>query len=124
MRILEERFRLRWLFGAALAVVGFLTTACSESDPERAAFRDSGCPRCHGADFGGTKLGPPLTDLSNHWDTAGLKRFLALPDSVRAADKRLSRLAERYPSPMPTFVMSDSLRSTLAAYLLNPIERR
>jgi len=67
-------------------------------------------------------MGPPLKGLDAFWDEEGLEVFLARPDSFRLGDSRLRGVAEQYPSPMPTFVMPDSLRTRLAVYLLSTAE--
>ena len=78
----------------------------------------SGCPRCHGSSLDGTPQGPPLQGLAAFWDQESLQEFLLRPESFRKDDPRLNLVAESYPSPMPTFVMPDSLRSRIAEYLL------
>jgi hypothetical protein len=107
-------FRVR--LGLVLILCFF--SSCSDGAPGRAAYQESGCPRCHGSDLRGTKLGPTLGNLKDRWNRPRLEEFLASPDRFRADDQRLARLAEKYSSPMPTFLMSDTLRTNLAAYLL------
>ena len=97
-----------------------LILASCDASPEREAYVESGCPRCHGSDLSGTPMGPPLTDVRSSWDESGLRSFLHHPDSARVHSKRLSAIAEKYPAPMPAFVMSDSMRTLLATYLLSP----
>ena len=106
--------RLLW----TLVIGGLL--ACGDSTPGRSDYVQSGCPRCHGSDLSGNRLGPPLHGLDAFWDQAGLESFLAKPDSFRVSDDRLRIVAARNPTPMPTFVMPDSLRGSIAAYLLSP----
>ena len=94
-------------------------SSCDEGPVGRADFVRSGCPRCHGSDLKGTRLGPPLKGLSQHWNRTRMEAFLAHPDSFRALDPRLARVAAAYPAPMPTFLMPDSLRGNLVIYLLS-----
>jgi mono/diheme cytochrome c family protein len=119
-----RRFEVKSRFHSISVVIGgLLMFACSEPDDGAAAFQDLGCQRCHGSGLAGTQLGPPLAGLSDRWNSAGLRAFLAHPDSFRSVDRRLSRLADAFPAPMPNFLMPDSLRSTLVTYLLSLEER-
>ena len=105
-----------------VVLVGLVFLGCGESPPGRSLYTDSGCARCHASDLSGTRLGPPLRGMAEHWDEAGLVAFLEAPDRIRVEDDRLRAVAERYPAPMPVFIMSDSARSTLATYLLSAPE--
>ncbi len=106
---------------ALLVGATFASVSC-EDRPGRAAYVDSGCPRCHAADLTGTRLGPPLTWVSFHWNESELRLFLTKPDSFRVHDERLRLVAEQYPAPMPIFVMTDSVRAHLVGYLLTLTE--
>ncbi len=104
--------------GGRFALLVLLVGAACGEDPEgREAYVESGCPRCHGSDLQGTRLGPSLNGLNAHWDREGLTAFLARPDSFRTSDQRLELVAQQFPSPMPTFVMPDTLRAQLVTYL-------
>ncbi len=103
------------LLGAAL----LLSRACSSPPPGREAYLESGCPRCHGADLSGTGQGPALRNLRAHWDRERLNAFLEAPDRFRRRSERLEQIARRYSTPMPAFVMGDSTRRRIAAYLLD-----
>ena len=104
----------------ALLVLFFGPMGCGGEDPGRVAYAESGCPRCHGSDLQGTRSGPPLTGLVAFWDDAKeLEAFLTRPDSFRTRDSRLRLVAAQFPSPMPTFVMPDTLRAQMASYLIS-----
>ena len=104
---------------SAFLVLLVALVACGDDDAGRQAYVASGCPRCHLSSLEGTALGPPLTGIREFWDQKSLEDFLLRPESFRKADPRLNRIAEKYTSRMPAFEMPDSIRSRIAAYLLN-----
>ena len=112
---MPNAFRSRWV-SAAVAVT---LLACTEGDPGRSVYKESGCPRCHASDLSGTRLGPPLNRVPSDWGRRELLAFLEAPDKVRIENTRLKQIAEKYPAPMPLFLMSDSTRAQLADYLLS-----
>ena len=91
--------------------------ACSRS-PGRQLYLDSGCARCHRADFSGSRQGPPLEGLRSTWSREELARFLKDPPAYSRRDPRLKALASRYRVSMPKFAMEEKTRRELAEFLL------
>ncbi len=90
-----------------------------EQSAGRRAFLSRACPDCHGTQRQGTQLGPPLINVSSHWDEASLVKFLRDPGSFVRSDERLRRLSDSYPADMPGLPgASDEVLDSLAEYLL------
>ena len=55
-------------------------------------IKDFGCVNCHGADLGGTQMGPSLKELSEYWSKESLITYLRNPmtymDKERFKDYR------------------------------------
>ena len=98
------------------AVAAMLFVGCTRS-PGARLYTDSGCARCHGADFSGTRLGPPLKGLKANWTTESLARYLEQPAGFRRSD-RLKALHEKYRITMPQFDMAPEERKILVKYVL------
>ena len=101
-----------WLVGISLVGV----VDCGRS-PGAVLYFGSGCARCHGADFSGTQLGPPLKGLKAYWTPESLSQYLDQPASFRQTD-RLKALHQKYRISMPRFDMTAEQRQILVAYLL------
>ena len=119
MRSDDTVFRVIPVFLGALLGVGY--AACSSS-PGQQVYLDSGCARCHGANFSGTRLGPPLAGLRVTWGREELVRFLKDPSAYTRRDPRLKALAARYQVSMPKFAMEEKTRLMLAEFLLAETE--
>jgi mono/diheme cytochrome c family protein len=107
-----------------------MLVACGPSDEERARqdevrragaglFATESCGACHGAERQGSATGPALTGLKRHWTEDTLVAFLHNPAAAVAADRRLEKLARRYPAQMAGLPgASDEKLRALARYLL------
>jgi cytochrome c553 len=97
----------------------------SAIDVEAAGYRIyqlSACHRCHGLRLDGTHKAPGLLALPSQYDAERLRRYLANPDSMQAADPRLRELDDRYTVfEMPSYAMlATQARDQLVAFLLAP----
>jgi len=99
----------------ALIWAGFL--ACARS-PGGQAYLDSGCARCHGANFSGTQLGPPLSGLASNWTESDLTLYLKNPSGYLKKDARIKALSEQYKVVRPRFEMDPEQRRLLVEFLL------
>jgi mono/diheme cytochrome c family protein len=117
-------------FAAVLGVVAVLASlalSCGSegADPElvsrgRELFSEQGCTACHGRAGEGGRAAPPLAGVHRHWKSEELVQFLAHPRDFRQKNRRLRRLAERYPAEMPSFAAAGEERlRALAAYALS-----
>jgi mono/diheme cytochrome c family protein len=87
--------------------------------PGAALYAETTCIDCHGRGGAGGSLGPPLENLSAHWDSATLAAYLEDPRPFLRQDERLARLGQRYIMSMPSFRRLDPTeRKTLAEHLL------
>lgn len=92
-------------------------TPPAPSGPEE-LYRIALCGSCHGTKGDGGWMGPPIRDLSEHWNIEGLEAFLADPPGVVEADQRLSELSRGFPTPMAKPRLTRDERLRLAAWLL------
>ena len=88
-------------------------------------YRLQNCANCHGKAREGTRLGPPLEGLAQHWTRARLAEYLVDPRPLVASDARLSALDQHYgSSDMGRYDNLDlALRTALADWLLAPEPR-
>ena len=115
----------RALLGTALAALG---AACGGGAPSasalepatdlehagRALYRGAGaCSACHGADGGGTMLGPALAGRAARWDMDRLAAYLADPAAYAAEHPEVQH--QRMPQPATT---EPEELSALAAWTL------
>lgn len=77
-----------------------------------------GCLQCHGASGAGGSMAPPLTELEQHWDRAGLAAYLENPRAHIEKDARLAALKQRYGTEMPALTLPVADRLAVADYLL------
>lgn len=62
-----------------------------------------GCTNCHGQNLEGTKMGPALVNLKEHWDKKELTNYLRNPSSYMD-DDRVKVYKEKYPNViMPSY---------------------
>jgi mono/diheme cytochrome c family protein len=62
-----------------------------------------GCRGCHGAELEGSRMGPALADLGQHWNRDELINYLRNPNSYMDKD-RFRKYQEQYPGIlMPSF---------------------
>lgn len=59
-------------------------------------FEEQGCATCHGSDYKGTQLGPPLTRLKKIWKRQELLQYLKNPEQYEEKNPRLKKLATNY----------------------------
>ncbi len=125
--------RLIWLAGGAVVFLAFVifckdfnraagTAALNPNDLAAGAslYGSWGCATCHGESGRGTAKGPALVELSRNWEIQMLAAYLQNPQAVRARDKRLQMLSQRYfPLSMPAVELPAADRKKLAAYLLS-----
>jgi len=79
-----------------------------------------GCTNCHGQNLEGTKMGPALVNLNEHWSKNELTNYLRNPSSYMD-NERFKVFKEKFPNViMPAFgnVNVQEL-GKLAEYLLN-----
>jgi mono/diheme cytochrome c family protein len=109
---------------AVLGLVLAALAACNPTPPPSTSRRGSeiyatmGCLVCHGANGAGSTTAPPLTDLAQHWDRAGLAAYLEDPRSYIEKDARLAALKQRFGTEMPALGLPEADRLALADYLL------
>jgi cytochrome c553 len=86
----------------------------------RDVYSFEGCTSCHGRERQGTRSAPALAALRRHWSAAELTRYLRHPGAY-PRDRRLQRLAERFPAEMAGLPAAEAERlRDLVAYLLSP----
>lgn len=117
--------QLQWIvFAAAL---GSLPLACNKggggvASGDRGAqlYAELSCATCHGeAREGKEKLGPALSGLSAHWDSADeLSKYLENPRRYIQSDQRLRQRMGSYNMVMPAVPMGEEDRLALARWLL------
>jgi len=78
-----------------------------------------GCTTCHGTDLKGTRMGPPLFGLREHWGRDNLINYLRNPNSY-ADTERFKEQQKQYPGlMMPSFSNIDVKElGRIADYLL------
>lgn len=59
-------------------------------------FDAQGCATCHGSDYKGTQLGPPLARLKKTWKRQELLQYLKNPEQYAEKNPRLKKLASNY----------------------------
>jgi mono/diheme cytochrome c family protein len=65
--------------------------------------KNFGCVNCHGADLGGTNLGPTLKNLSKYWSKESLITYLRNPMDYMD-EERFKEYRKKYPGQiMPGF---------------------
>lgn len=102
---------MKFLPLAALPLTLLAATAClgpkhysEDEDPDGAAiFAGSNCTMCHGSDLRGTKLGPTLVDVEQHWTVDTLMAYLAAPTEVAEMDARLTQIGHDFSNDMPPY---------------------
>ena len=103
--------RMKILLMAALPLTLLAATAClgpahyaeDESPDGAAIFAGSNCTMCHGSDLRGTKLGPTLVDVEQHWTVDSLMAYLAAPTEVAEMDARLIQIGKDFSNEMPPY---------------------
>ena len=86
----------------------------------REVYAFEGCASCHGGERQGTRSAPPLTAVRRHWSAEALGRYLRQPGAY-PKDRRLRRLAERFPAEMAGIPGANPERlRDLTAFLLSP----
>lgn len=66
-------------------------------------FGSFGCVNCHAANLAGTKLGPPLQNLTQFWGRDNLINYLRNPNSYMSSD-RFKEYRKQYTNQMmPSF---------------------
>lgn len=86
----------------------------------REVYAFEGCASCHGGERQGTRSAPPLTTVRRHWSAEALGRYLRRPGTY-PKDRRLRRIAARYPAEMAGVPAASPERlRDLVAFLLSP----
>jgi cytochrome c2 len=86
----------------------------------REVYSFEGCTSCHGRERQGTRSAPALAALRRHWSADELTRYLRHPGAY-PKDRRMQRIAERFPAEMAGLPATDPGRlRDLVAYLLSP----
>jgi cytochrome c2 len=104
--------------------------ACARSQPSpeqaesirrgRDVYVFESCGGCHGNRRQGSEKAPPLDALRDHWSADELALYLRQPGQY-AQDRRLQRLARRYPAEMAGLPAAHPDRlHDLVAFLLSP----
>jgi cytochrome c553 len=113
--------RTGWIGTALLAG---LASACRPADPgpildPEVAYRKRTCYRCHGADLGGTEIGPPLAGLERYWTLEQLADYIRDPAPFHQSDPRIRGLVQAYNGRlMKGYPLDDAELRSLAAWLL------
>jgi cytochrome c2 len=113
----------------ALATAAALA-ACTRSEPSpeqaesvrrgREVYVFESCGGCHGSQRQGSEKAPPLAALRRHWSAEELALYLRQPGQF-AQDRRLQRLARRYPAGMAGLPAAHPDRlHDLVVFLLSP----
>lgn len=98
--------------------------ACGRAEPRgpltgEQVFQRELCGSCHGSAGKGTWLGPPLRELTQHWEREALAEFIRDPGARLAQDERLAKLSQEFQSPMVgRAALSKAERLLLADWLL------
>jgi len=66
-------------------------------------FGSFGCVNCHGSDLAGTKLGPPLKNLTQFWGRDNLINYLRNPNSFMSSDRFKEYRKQYTKQMMPSF---------------------
>ena len=111
--------------GFALALAAALAACSPAASPNEPGsqrgselYATMGCLACHGASGAGGSMAPPLTELEQHWDRAGLAAYLENPRAHIEKDARLAALKQRYGTEMPALTLPEADRLAVADYLL------
>jgi len=79
----------------------------SESLSGAELFNTFGCKNCHGTDYQGTKMGPALKGLNDHYSRKDLISYLRNPKSFMDS-KRLQEYRDQFPGViMPNYSNKD-----------------
>lgn len=106
------------------AILLLALASCAARKPPPGAsgldiYRLQNCANCHGPRGEGTRRGPPLVALAEHWTRDALAGYLADPVAVRTEDERLSALGQSFSGHMQRYDNLDlEQRRVLAAWLL------
>jgi mono/diheme cytochrome c family protein len=87
--------------------------------PGEELFASQGCVACHGPKGQGTRMGPPLNDIAQHWTRDDLVRYFADPESFTSKDERLAGIASRFAMRMPKSNAPEDKRLLLADHVLS-----
>ena len=117
---------MRSLLPITFVVPALFLLACSlrQQPPPGASgaeiYRLQNCANCHGEEREGTRRGPPLAGLDEHWTAERLAEYLSDPGATIAGDARLRAMDEDFGSSnMGRYDNLDpEQRRTLAAWLL------
>ncbi len=111
---------------ASLLLASVLLASClgRRSVPEGATgaeiFVLQNCKLCHEADGSGSKRGPALKGLREHWTEAKLVDYLFDPKPFIEASPRLKELEKTHSLPMPRYHnLTEAQRGELAGWLLD-----
>lgn len=105
----------------SLPLAGVEASSLAQAAQEGKAIFQQKCSSCH--TIGGGKLvGPDLQGVTARRDAGWLKRFIAAPDKMFAAEDPLALqlLAENNNIPMPALGLKDSEVAAILAYLEDP----
>jgi mono/diheme cytochrome c family protein len=115
------------VLGAAV-VAALAACGRSEGPPAQAekvrrgrdVYTFEGCAACHGSERQGSAKAPSLEALRRHWSAGELTRYLRQPTEY-PYDRRLRRLADRFPTEMAGMPAASPERlDDLVAFLLAP----
>jgi mono/diheme cytochrome c family protein len=81
-------------------------------------YAEKGCTSCHGRAGEGTFMGPPLRNLSAHWQRDELAKFFLDPSGYAKGQPRLAEMMKAYRMPMTPIVASEADRLVLADHVL------
>lgn len=96
------------------------TDMSSENLTTKDLITKLGCITCHGNDLQGTRMGPPLQNISENWSRDKLINYLRNPTSF-ADTERFKKFEEQYPGMiMPAYNHIEVKElGRIADYLLN-----
>jgi mono/diheme cytochrome c family protein len=128
-----------WLQWACVPLFVLFALACDSREPARTSeaprqlgeapqrlnaqtlYRNAGCATCHRmpGDPGEPLAGPPLRNLSEHWNREDLADFIGNPEAFVASDPRIAAQKARYPMAMPGAPsLSQEARLAIADWML------
>jgi cytochrome c553 len=118
---------MRPLVMIVVAAVAVLVLSCGGGEQPPAGDLTTGpglyvakaCGNCHGHAAEGSKAGPALNGLAEHWDEEALIAYLKDPRGIQATVPRLQVLSGQFPINMPPMPEpTDEQLGILARYLL------